>query len=214
MSLAELWPPYAVHISDGPLTLAVISEADLPEIVALVLEGIHDPELMPFHVPWTDAPREELPANMVRWYARNLAEFSPAGFELSFAVRIGDQLAGVQALHTTDFAVTRTGETGSWLGRRFQSRGLGTRMRQAVCAFAFDHLGASEITSGAFLDNPASLAVSRKVGYRESGRIRLKRRDGEMALNQQLVLTPETFVRGAPIRVTGAEGLRRFVGVE
>jgi RimJ/RimL family protein N-acetyltransferase len=38
-------------------------------------------------------------------------------------------------------------------------------MRQAMCALLFDHLEAEEITSAAFTDNPASLAVSRKVGY-------------------------------------------------
>lgn len=38
------------------------------------------------------------------------------------------------------------------------------RMRQALCAFLFDCLDAQEITAGAFVDNPASLAVSRKVG--------------------------------------------------
>ena len=85
--------------------------------------------------------------------------------------------------------MTRTGETGSWLGREFQGRGIGTAMRQVICAFAFDHLDAEEVTSGAFLDNPASLAVSRKVGYRPNGVRRLKRRAGELALNQSLVLT-------------------------
>ena len=108
----------------------------------------------------------------------------PEKFDLLFAVRIGAQLAGIQALHTTNFGVTRTGETGSWLGRSYQRRGIGTRMRRAVCAFAFDHLGAVEITSGAFVDNPASLAVSTKVGYRPNGRFRMTRREGEVAIDQ------------------------------
>ena len=43
---------------------------------------------------------------------------------------------------------------------------------------------------------------------------RIKRREGELALNQGLVLTPETFVRDAvPIRVTGAEAVRSFIGL-
>jgi RimJ/RimL family protein N-acetyltransferase len=87
-------------------------------------------------------------------------------------------------------------------------------MRRAVCAYAFDHLGAEEVTSAAFLDNPASLAVSRKVGYRPNGVVRLKRRDGEMALNQRLVLTPTDLVRGEPLEVVGAEDLRRFLELE
>ena len=91
------------------------------------------------------------------------ATFRPESFNLLFAVRVAGELAGVQSLHTVDSALTRTAETGSWLGRSFQGRGVGTRTRRAVCAFAFDALGAVEVTSGAFLDNPSSLAVSRKV---------------------------------------------------
>ena len=129
---------------------------------------------------------------MIRYYSSVRASFRPEDFELQFAVRSAGVLVGTQALHAHDFAVTRTAEPGSWLGRVHQGRGTGTRMRRAVCAFAFDHLGATEVTSGAFQDDPASLAVNRKVGYRPNGIVRLKRRDGEMALNQELVLTPRT----------------------
>jgi hypothetical protein len=87
-------------------------------------------------------------------------------------------------------------------------------MRRAMCELLLDHLGFEEITSAAFLDNPASLGVSRKVGYRPTAVSRIKRREGELALNQGLVLTPETFVRDAePIRVTGAEAVRSFIGL-
>ena len=85
------------------------------------------------------------------------------------------KLAGVQAMDTHDYLVTRTAETGSWLGRRFQGRGIGTAMRQVICAFAFDHLDAEYMTSGAFTDNPASLNVSKKAGYTESGWLRVAR---------------------------------------
>lgn len=110
--------------------------------------------------------------------------------------------------------MTRSLETGSWLGRAHQGQGIGTRMRQAVCAFGFDHLGAVEITSGAFVDNPASLAVSRKVGYRPNGVVRLQRREGEAALNQKLTLCRADLVRGDPLEVEGAQDLRTFLDLE
>ncbi len=106
-----------------------------------------------------------------------------------------------------------TGETGSWLGLAHQGRGIGTAMRQALCAFVFDQLDATEITSGAFVDNPASLEVSRKVGYRPNGVIRMSRR-GELASNQRLVLTPEAFVRGEPsVHVDGLDAFRASIGL-
>lgn len=212
-TLADLWPPYRLRLRAGDLELTVIGDEDVPGLVELALAGIHAPDAMPFSTPWTLAAPEKLPVEMIRYFSSVRAGFGPEAFDLLFAVRVAGELVGTQGLHGRDFFVTRTAETGSWLGLAHQGRGIGTRMRQAVCAYAFDHLDAAEITSGAFLDNPASLAVSRKVGYRPNGVLRLKRRDGEMALNQKLVLTPAELVRGEPLEVCGAEDLRRFLGL-
>ena len=213
-TMADVWPPYRLRLRAGDLDLRVISDDQIPGLVDLALGGIHDADAMPFATPWTLSSPERLPAEIVRYFSSVRASFAPESFDLQFAVRSAGVLVGTQGLHARDFPVTRTAETGSWLGRVHQGRGIGTRMRQAVCAYAFDHLGATEITSGAFLDNPASLAVSRKVGYRPNGVVRLKRRDGELALNQKLVLTPADLVRGDPVEVVGADDLRRFLGLE
>jgi hypothetical protein len=70
------------------------------------------------------------------------------------------------------------------------------------------------VTSGAFEDNPASLAVSRKVGYRDNGVRRLKRGAGELGLNRLLVLNPEDLVRGEhELRVEGVAAFRRSIGL-
>ena len=209
--MVEIWPPHGVSLIENDLRMTVITDDDIPGLVDLALRGIHEPEQMPFAIPWTAVEPEVLPANMVRYYSSVRANFMPEKFELHFAVRRAGALVGTQGIHASDFAITRTGETGSWLGRECQGRGIGTRMRRAICAFAFDYLGAREVTSGAFLDNPASLAVSAKLGYRPNGRFRMKRRDAEVAVNQRLVLTPQTFIRGEPIEVTGAEELRAFL---
>jgi RimJ/RimL family protein N-acetyltransferase len=42
-------------------------------------------------------------------------------------------------------------------------------MRSAVLGFAFDYLNAVWATSGSFVDNVASAAVSRSLGYNEDG---------------------------------------------
>jgi RimJ/RimL family protein N-acetyltransferase len=214
LSFPEIWPPYAVRITEGDLLLSVVTDDDVPGLIDLALSGIHPPELMPFSFPWTDDDPAELPANNVRYYSRVRAEFTPESFSLQFAVRLNGELVGTQGFRAQDFAVTRTGETGSWLARRFQNRGTGTRMRRVVCAFVFDGLGAVEITSGAFVDNPASLAVSAKVGYRPNGLMRMKRRPGEVMANQQLVVTPDTFVRGEPVEVDGLAELRAFLRLD
>lgn len=212
MELAEIWPPYQLVITAGDLELKIISDDDAPEFVELVLDGVHDPDFMPFGIPWTAAPRDELPANFVRFLWARRSQTSVDEWTLPFAVRRNGELVGTQDIKGKQFMITRTATTGSWLGRRFHRQRIGTRMRQAVCAFAFDELGATEMTSGAFADNAPSLGVSRNVGYQLNGMERIVR-NGVAADHQLLRLTPETFNRGDPITVRGAEAVRQFLKI-
>lgn len=214
-TVADLLPLLGLRITAGPLELRGITDDDLVLLCDLAERGIHDPDSMPFYFPWTAAPRGELARNTAAYHWRSRAAFSIASWALHLGVWLDGELVGSQGYETENFLVTRTGETGSWLGREYQGRGIGTAMRQVVCAFVFDHLGAEEVTSGAFLDNPASLAVSRKVGYRDNGVRRLRRRDGELALNQQLVLRPEHLVRSEhQLVVEGLPAFRRSIGLD
>lgn len=214
-SLTDLLPVLGLRVTAGPLELRGITDDVLADLCGLAERGIHDPDQMPFYFPWTDAPADELARNTAQYHWRCRADFSPAAWDLHLATYVDGTLVGTQGFSTSDYLVTRTGETGSWLGREHQGRGIGTAMRQAMCALLFDHLGAAEITSGAFLDNPSSLAVSRKVGYRDNGVRRHKRREGELALNQRLVLTPDDFVRGPhDVEVEGLAAFRRSIGLD
>ena len=215
LSPTDVYPPFGLTVVAGPLELRGLTDELLLELCAVAEAGIHDPEEMPFYVPWSTAPAGQLSRNTAAYHWGKRATFSPDDFCLDLAVLLDGRVIGAQGVAATNFPVTRTGETGSWLGREFQGRGLGTAMRRAFCELLFDHLGFEEITSAAFLDNPASLGVSRKVGYRPTVVNRLQRREGELALNQGLVLTPETFVRGGqPIEVTGAASVRSFIGLD
>ena len=214
-TVADLFPPLGLRAVAGPLELRGLTDELIVELCDLAERGIHDPDAMPFYFPWTAAPAGQLSRNTAAYHWGKRSTFSPEDFSLELAVLLDGRVIGAQGVSATSFPVTRTGETGSWLGREFQGRGLGTAMRRAMCALLFDHLGFEEITSAAFLDNPASLGVSRKVGYQPTGVRRLQRREGELALNQGLVLTPETFVRGdVAIDVTGADAVRAFIGLD
>jgi RimJ/RimL family protein N-acetyltransferase len=212
--IADIYPVLALRITAGPLELRGISDEDVAALADLAAGGIHPPDRMPFSTPWTDSPAADLPLRFARHHWGNRAAFSPEHWILDLVAVWEGVIVGTQGFHTSDYLVTRTGETGSWLGREHQGRGIGTRMRQALCAFAFDCLDAQEVTSGAFQDNPASLAVSRKVGYLPNGRRRMVRRPGEWHVNQGLVLTPETLVRGPEITVDGLAPVRRLIGLD
>ncbi len=207
---AELWPAFGLRLSSGDLTLTPACDADLCELVDLARSGIHADSFMPFGVPWTLASPEDFPRLFAQFHWSQRTHCRPEHLDLDLTVRKGGVLVGVQGFQLRDFAVTRTAGTGSWLALRHQNQGIGTRMRRIVCTFLIDRLGATQVTSEAFLDNPASLAVSRKLGYRPDGQQR-RARLGESAVGQRLVLDAGDFVRGDPVEVAGDEPLRRFL---
>lgn len=213
-TLEQIWPPYGLVVESGDLRMTALREADVPEVLDVVAGGIHDPAWTPFLFPWTDAPAEEMPANYLRFFASTLTRTVDGGVSLELVVRRNGRVVGMQGLNGPDVARTRRLETGSWLGLPFQGQGLGTRMRRMMCALAFDGLGLDAVTSSAWEDNAASRRVSEKVGYRETGRGEAERR-GVPTGEVYFELRPEELVRGdEPVRITGAEELRRFLGLD
>src|SRR5438105_1843741 len=149
MTATMALPMLGLRITAGPLELRGTTDDLLGPLADLAIAGIHAPDVMPFSTPWTLATAEELPRNLAQFYWGRRAAFSVAAWSAELSVFWEGELAGVQGIEARDYLVTRTGETGSWLGRGFQGRGIGTAMRQVICAFAFDHLDAEYMTSGA-----------------------------------------------------------------
>ena len=212
-TLTEYWPVFGLRLATPRLILTPLRDDDLVETVDVILAGIHPADRMPFAMPWTDAPREELIPNTLRYYWTGRGACRPESWTLPFVVRRAGAVIGLQELSSTDFAVRRTVDTGSWLGAAHQGDGVGTEMRSAVLQFAFDHLKAQRADSAAFLDNPASLRVSEKLGYRPDGTVVAQRRPGERAIDQRLTLDDDRFVRpGWDVQVRGLPACRAFFG--
>jgi RimJ/RimL family protein N-acetyltransferase len=182
----DLSPLFRLRLRTERLELRLPTSEELEELRRVALAGVHPPDFMPFIVPWTDDP--EL-SEFIDYHAMRRREWSPAAWHLELGVWREGELAGVQAVESTDFAETRTVGTGSWLGLRFQGQGVGAEMRAAALEFAFRGLGANLALSGAVDGNAASLRVSEKLGYRVVGH-------------------SETLRRGIPVGHTNVE-LRR-----
>ena len=120
---------------------------------------------MPFREPWTDRSGEELVDSAVSYHLGTREDWRPERWSLALCVFFERHPVGGQDLRGVEFASTREVETGSWLGREYQGRGLGTEMREAVLHLGFAGLGALAAISGAFDFNKASLRVSEKLGY-------------------------------------------------
>jgi RimJ/RimL family protein N-acetyltransferase len=219
MGIQDVLPALGLRIAvtapSGELVLAGITDDLLAELAEVAKAGVHDPERMPFTFPWTDTAPERFALQFAQYHWGTRASWSPEKWHLNPAVLQDGRPIGVQGFSTSDYLVTRVGETGSWLGQVHQGRGVGTIMRRAICAFLFDHLDAVRITSGYFSDNPGSGAVSRKVGYRENGTERRQRRPGELATLTLLTLDPDDFDRGGvEIEVEGLAAFRASVGLD
>jgi RimJ/RimL family protein N-acetyltransferase len=190
--LAETWPPFGLRLRCGPLELRLPRDEELVALGNLAAAGVHPPEQMPFYSPWTRSQPPALQREFLRFYWGKRAAFAPESWDLLFGVWRDGELVGTQSVGAERFAVRRVVDTGSWVALGRQGRGTGTLMRQAVLALAFEHLGAAEARSSAFEDNPASLAVSRKVGYRDLG-WRVLDREGAAVRERVLVLTAEAW---------------------
>jgi RimJ/RimL family protein N-acetyltransferase len=188
------WPLRHLVLRTPRLELRPDDDAGLFELAEEARLGVHDPGVMPFVSEWTDADPAERALSTLRWHWDRRAAIRPDGWTVHFLVRCGGRVVGTQGLGSTGFAVTREVVTGSWLGQRHQGRGIGTEMRAAVLLFAFDHLGAVRARSAAFADNPASLRVSAKLGYRRDGTETFVRR-GAAVEDVRLLLTPDAFHR-------------------
>lgn len=212
-TLAEAYPVLGLRVTAGPVELSGMDDDTLAALANIAADGIHPDDRMPFLQPWTRTAPGEFHRQFLQYHWGVRSGFSPDAWSLDLAVRHQGELVGTQGVMTRSFLATRTGETGSWLGQRFQGRGIGTAMRQALCALLFDHLGFEQITSSAFADNPASNHVSHRVGYRANGVRRVPRDDTWVTSNEYL-LTPDDLVRGPELTVTGVEPLRRLIGLD
>jgi len=176
--LTSYWPVAGLRVqinagvaarSAGTLELRLPDDNDLAALAALAESGVHDPAVQPFAVPWTDAEPAIRARSVVQYHWRCLGGWSPDDWTLNMVVVRDGVVVGSQGISAKDFGIVREVGTGSWLGRQHQGKGSGTVMRAAVLALAFEGLGAEYARSEAFTDNPASLGVSRKLGYTADG---------------------------------------------
>jgi RimJ/RimL family protein N-acetyltransferase len=174
---SEHWPLFGLRVETPRLTLRYPDDDDIATLAELAAKGVHDPRWMPFSFPWTDVAPPLQQRQSMQYVWRTRAEWQPEQWHLPMAVVVDDQVVGVQALLAEHFAVLRTVSTGSWLGRIYQGKGIGTEMRAAILHAAFAGIGAEHALTRAFIDNDASLAVTRRLGYHESGRQLVVRRD-------------------------------------
>jgi RimJ/RimL family protein N-acetyltransferase/predicted GNAT family N-acyltransferase len=175
------------------LELRLATRAEARRLFEVAEAGIHDPTVMPFEIPWTDALDEE---DFVSHVTGSTTD------SIRFVVFLDGAPIGVQAVDVEPESIS----TGSWLGRSYQGRGLGTEMRAAVLTYAFDVRQAPLARSGAIAGNPQSLGVSRKLGYEVVGTQLVSPRDSPVELTD-VELRRERFHSPVPVAVDGVSAV-------
>ena len=213
--LEPAWPLFGLRIRSERLVLRLPTDDDLPAMLALAKQGIHPPEEMPFGVAWTDETGSAFDRGYLQHHWRWRGSWRVDEWWLNLMVEFEGAPIGAQTISGEQFLLHRTVDSGSWLGQAFQGRGFGKEMRSAVLSFAFDALGARVATSSAFLDNAASNAVSRSLGYVDDGHGALAPR-GVSRETQRFRMTGEIWRSRPrpPVAIEGFEACREMFGLD
>jgi RimJ/RimL family protein N-acetyltransferase/ribosomal protein S18 acetylase RimI-like enzyme len=210
-----LLPPSALtrlRLRTSRLELRLPTVAELRELAGVAQQGVHDPTEMPFEVPWTDwVATDSFVDDFIAYHRGALANSTPVKWRLELVAFRDGRPIGVQALAAEQFKARREVATGSWIGAAWQGLGLGTEMRSAVLTLAFDGLGAETAVSAAWERNSASLAVSRKLGYRPGG-TKISTPRGEPLVHVVLRLVRGEFRRAGPVEIDGLRQASPLLG--
>lgn len=210
------WPLFDLEVRTPRLTLRYLDDELAGELAELAAGGIHDPGFMPFSIPWTRNESPQLERQAMQYWWRCRADTSPASWNINLAVLVEGELVGTSGLMATDFPRLRQFESGSWLGRAHQGRGIGTEMRLATITLGFVGLGAELALTGAWHDNAPSLGVTRSLGYEEQGWRRTLRDDSYADRLLGFAMTRDHFdahVRRDDVELVGVEPVRELLEI-
>ncbi|HZX05172.1 GNAT family protein [Kribbella sp.] len=188
------YPLLDVRVSTPVLELRGATDELLDQLAPVVHAGKMNAEPSPYDDP-ISFHETDPDIRVVKWLRsiwRGRGNVDADRWRLYFVVVVDGEPVGMQDVVGASFSTFGTVTSFSWLSVDHRGRGLGKEMRQAILQLAFEGLGAKEATSDAFVDNQASNAISRGLGYAPDGFDRATRR-GEPALLNRWRLSRETW---------------------
>ncbi|KUM29828.1 hypothetical protein AQ436_09280 [Arthrobacter sp. EpRS66] len=210
----KYWPLADLKLTTERLELRVPNEEELVALAEIAAKGVHEPGQKPFLTPWTDLPanKRALYVMQQRWGRKSTWKIE--SWALEFGVFLGSQPVGIATLKAHNFPVLREVKTESWLGLEFHRQGIGTEVRKAILALAFEELGADSALTEVFQDNAGSQGVSRLLGYVHDG-ISRDVLDGHVVISDRLRLDSSNWIleaETAPV-ISGLNQARPWFGI-
>ena len=159
--------PAAAHRIE--LELRLPDADDLLALAALAEAGVHDPAEQPFKVQWTDVAPVERARSTMRYHWSCWGSWQPADWTLNLVVVRDGVVVGTQGMGGQ--TSRRSGKSGPGPGSAWSTRARGSAPRCARPCWRWPSTDSERefAVSAAFAGNPASLAVSRKLGYADDG---------------------------------------------
>jgi RimJ/RimL family protein N-acetyltransferase len=182
------------------LTLRPPLEVDIDDIAEFI--GNRRVSRMLARVPHPYFPKDA--QDWIEHVTKNIA----AGLDMAFTLH-RERLIGVMTLEDFDGVP----QLGYWLAEPWWGKGFATEAGAAVLAHAFETRDIDRVASGVFKDNPASLNVQKKLGFKLAGNGSLwSPARGEMVDDFKTELTRRDFAgaghaAGQAIPVTWDAGL-------
>jgi len=149
-------------IETGRLVLRVPRLEDLDRCAELL--GDYEVAKMLSRVPHPydlEVGRKKLQNSIARW--TDWRQTDDLGFQIDLQ---GQMIGGVGFKK-----LRQTPEIGYWLGRPYWGKGYMSEAARAAVAWLFENTDHSMIACEAMTENPASLSVAKKIGFREVGEV-------------------------------------------
>lgn len=177
-----------VQLRSRRLTLRPPAWSDAERLTELI--GDYDVAKMLSVVPHPYAMED------AHWWLNQIASEGQEG-ECAFAIDDGSGLIGAVSLG-------RPGAypiLGYWLGRPYWGQGYMTEAASVVLDWFFATSGLHAIRSGALVDNPMSMNVLEKLGFRrgEQRELHIRARGETMLSNRVSLLRKDFFDKGAAL---------------
>jgi RimJ/RimL family protein N-acetyltransferase len=180
---------------------------DLDDLADCAADGVHPPDFMPFFSQWTDGDRETVTHRVLQRQWNSQAFWRPEEWTLYLVVVADGKVVGSQSVGARDFAITREVLLTSWMGLRYQGRGLGTHARAAMLELSFIGLGAEHAFCVVRQGNKPSQSVCRRFNFAHDGtQINVVR--GERIVSDRYRLSRPAWLATRPFPA-GLDGVER-----
>jgi RimJ/RimL family protein N-acetyltransferase len=152
----------SVAVKTDRLILRAPGPADLESLVDLL--GDYEVAKMLSRVPHPydrDLGRQYLERSTARW--ENIDQADELGFHIDHD---GELIGGLGFKKLQE-----TPEIGYWLGRPYWGKGYMSEALKAAIGWLFENTGHARLACEAMTENPASLKVMEKMGFRQVGEV-------------------------------------------